>query len=528
MKLPYLRLPLAAALALLAGCASVSRREGADAVAQLLQPRLAGAFAWRNDAQGQAALDARTAELLAAPLTAESAFQLAQLRNPDITTQYAELGIAQADVVAASRIGNPTFSASAMRQDSRHKTGFGLDLPLGELLLLPARKRFAAADYALAQQRIAARLFGLALDTRDDWHAAASAQQVATLREAVAEAAGASAELAQRYHAAGNISALELKLEQAAASQARIAAARARADSLRARLALNTRLGLSGAQADAWTLALPLAGPLQHEDDEQALLSLAHEQNLGLAAARSEVAQMDHVLQLAQRWRLLGTVEVGAERENEIDGARLSGPSLALALPLFDQGQAAIARAQARLEQSRAALAREELQLDNSVRLGVAQVATLRRIAADYRDALVPQREAIVQRQLERHNYMLIGAFELLLAKQQEYDAYQGYIESVRDYWQARSALARAVGTRLPSDTQAAQPVLDIDSVLDPAAGGGEHDGHGGHQGHGGAAPAAAPDPHAAHRMPPLPAPATPQPAQTDAHDGYTPRKEQP
>ena len=91
----------------------------------------------------------------------------------------------------------------------------------------------------------------------------------------------------------------------------------------------------------------------------------------------------------------------------------------------------------------------------------------------------------MVARQTERLNYMLIGAFELLLARQQEYDAYQGYIDSVRDYWQARVALARAIGTRLPSDAQPPQPVLDLDAVLKPAAADGGHDAH---QGHGGAA----------------------------------------
>jgi cobalt-zinc-cadmium efflux system outer membrane protein len=45
---------------------------------------------------------------------------------------------------------------------------------------------------------------------------------------------------------------------------------------------------------------------------------------------------------------------------------------------------------------------------------------------------------------------MLVGQFELLLAKQEEYDAWQGYLEAVRDYWVARSDLERAIGGALP------------------------------------------------------------------------------
>ncbi|HSX60789.1 MAG TPA: TolC family protein, partial [Tahibacter sp.] len=467
--------------ALLSGCASVSRREGADNVERLLQTRLPGGFAWRSDADGAAAIDARSAELLSTPLTPDSAFRLAQLRNPDIASRYAELGIAQADVVAASRIGNPGFSASALADGGASTVTLGLGLPLSDLLLLPSRKRLAAGEYERAQQTIAAALMNLAADTADAWYAAAGADQVAVMRDAVASAAAASAELAGRFHAAGNISALQLKLEQAAATQARIAATSARADALRARLALNARLGLSGAQASQWTFALPLAAPVEREDGIDALQTLAREQRLDLAAARGEVELLADALSLARRWRLLGSVEIGAEREREADGSRKSGPTLALALPLFDQGQAAIARAQARLEQGRAALARLELDIDNDVRLGVERVAAQREIAQAYRDALIPQREAVVAREGERFNYMLIGAFELLLARQQEFDAYQGYLEAVRDYWQARVALARAVGTRLPSDAQAPRPALGVDAVLRPAPA----SGHGGHEGHG-------------------------------------------
>jgi cobalt-zinc-cadmium efflux system outer membrane protein len=49
---------------------------------------------------------------------------------------------------------------------------------------------------------------------------------------------------------------------------------------------------------------------------------------------------------------------------------------------------------------------------------------------------------------------MLLGVFQLLLAKQAEVEAYRQYIESVRDYWIARAELERAVGTTLKSARQ--------------------------------------------------------------------------
>jgi outer membrane protein TolC len=41
---------------------------------------------------------------------------------------------------------------------------------------------------------------------------------------------------------------------------------------------------------------------------------------------------------------------------------------------------------------------------------------------------------------------MLIGAFDLLLAKQNELEAYQKYLEAIRDYWIFRADLQRSLG----------------------------------------------------------------------------------
>ena len=82
----------------------------------------------------------------------------------------------------------------------------------------------------------------------------------------------------------------------------------------------------------------------------------------------------------------------------------------------------------------------------------------LREIVDTHRDVLIPQRESVVARSQEQQNYMIIGVFELIQAKRQEYDAYQSYLEAIRDYWLARTDLMRAVGARLPSESAAMGP----------------------------------------------------------------------
>jgi cobalt-zinc-cadmium efflux system outer membrane protein len=76
---------------------------------------------------------------------------------------------------------------------------------------------------------------------------------------------------------------------------------------------------------------------------------------------------------------------------------------------------------------------------------------------------------------------MLLGVFELLALKQDEFHAYQGYIEAIRDYWLARADLGLATGTQLPSTAQIGGQGLDIDQLTKPPSPGMDHSGHKGH-----------------------------------------------
>ena len=46
---------------------------------------------------------------------------------------------------------------------------------------------------------------------------------------------------------------------------------------------------------------------------------------------------------------------------------------------------------------------------------------------------------------------MLLGVYQLIQAKQAEFEAYRDSIEALRDYWIARSDLERAIGGRIGS-----------------------------------------------------------------------------
>jgi len=433
------------------GCATLGPDRGRIETDTLVSSRSNPALEW---AQSPTA-DADAARLREQPMTPVNAVQMALLRSPRLQQEYARLGLIRADVQEAIQVANPRLNARRLSGDGLVTTTLGLAMPLVDLLVLPSRVRLARADYERAKREIAASILAVTADVEAGWYGYVGAQQIADMRATVASGMATAADLAQRFFEAGNINELQLKQEQAAASQARIDAARARADAQRARLQLNTLIGLSGTDAD-WPVSPELPTPVAEEDSAEVLQTLSRNTNLQLMAARQEVLVMEGALAATRRFRLLGGTEIGYEREREEDGARLKGPTINLELPVFNQGQARVARAQALLAQSRARLGQLELAAGNAVRLGTERVRVLRAIVETHRDVLIPQRESVVARSQEQQNYMIIGVFELIQAKRQEYDAYQSYLEAIRDYWLARTDLLRAVGARLPSESMAA------------------------------------------------------------------------
>jgi cobalt-zinc-cadmium efflux system outer membrane protein len=58
----------------------------------------------------------------------------------------------------------------------------------------------------------------------------------------------------------------------------------------------------------------------------------------------------------------------------------------------------------------------------------------------------------------EQYSAMLLSAYQLLAAKQNEVNAYREFIEALRDYWIARADLERATAAAIPSGVPTAPP----------------------------------------------------------------------
>lgn len=417
--------------------------------------------------------------LISKPLTADSAIRIALVNNATLNASYASLGIAAADLYAAGRIRNPIFSLSTLDSNvsgERNLITFGLITSFTDLITSTARKRYAKGEFSAIKQSLGAEILNIAAETETAFYNFVAAKQVAALHAQIAKAGDLSLQLAKRYYDAGNITPREYTLEHAAASESQLSSLEAKAEATAKRSELANLLGLSS--ADAWDSPAQLPVPLEQEENIEQLIKLAQQSRLDLAAAVTRTDLLASRLGITNWTRWLGELDVGIEHERESDGAELTGPTLEWEIPIFTQNRDKQLRADAELKIAITEVQRLNVVIENAVRLAHAGTQNTKARVNEYREKLIPARIEAVLRAQEEENFMLIGIFELLETKQQEYDAYQGYLKVVRDYWLARTELTRAVGNTLPSSANISKEHLNVEDYLTPKSNAVDHSTH--------------------------------------------------
>jgi cobalt-zinc-cadmium efflux system outer membrane protein len=436
-----------------AGCAQVPKEAGFNEVKGLVEQRIDSRLHWSQDTEADREVEKAIEDLLKNELTPEAATQIALLNNANLQAVYEDLGITQADVVEAGLLENPVlFGRVRFPNKSEESNNYEFEITQNflNILMLPARKKLSAIRFEQVKLQVADEVIQLVAEVRKSYFSAVGARQIRDVKKEITSAAGNSFELAHRLYAAGNIDELELALKNAHFEQSRLELANSETALLDAREQLTRLMGLWGPQIN-WRLPEQLSEIPSDEIPLEHLVSMAIENRLDLAAEKNAVEALAQALGITIDWRWIGHVEVGISTERETDRTWVTGPSLAIELPIFNQRQADIARLEAQLRRSQKRLTAQAIEIRSEVRSLRNRLIMQRNLIEHYRRTLLPLREQIVGLTLKKYNYMLAGAFDLLMAKQQEFEAYQNYIEAIRDYWIIRADIQRSLGGHLPA-----------------------------------------------------------------------------
>jgi cobalt-zinc-cadmium efflux system outer membrane protein len=427
-----------------------------DPVAGTVKARTGHDLTWQEDADARDATLHTVRNLLKKPLTANRAAQIALLNNPGLQAVFEEVGISAAELREAGMLKNPSLDVSIRfpdRPPSATDAEEGVVFNILDLLMLPLRKHVAAGQLEIAQLHASDEALKLVAETKAAIYTLQADEQIVTRTKVMMEANTAALDLSKKQHDAGNINDLALLQQQTSNSQARIELMMAEAEVSEHREKINRLLGLRGADME-WMLSSELP-PLPAGDPMvKGLEFLAVSQRLDLAAAQREVSVQAQSLGLTKTYRFIGALDMGVDTEHNPDHSNVTGPTFRLELPVFNQGQARIARGQAGLRRAERQYESLEVDARSDVRELCSRLASKRAVAVLYRDELLPDRDAIIKLSLIHYNGMLLGAYDLFTAKTEELHTARDYVEALRDYWITRAELECVVGGRLEANSK--------------------------------------------------------------------------
>ncbi len=406
---------------------------------------------WETHVAAREKSFAAIAKLLRKPLTVASAVQIALLSNRELQAAFFEIGIAQADVLEAVTIPNPSVDFDVqfpVAASEMNRYGWLVAQEFVQILMAPLRKKIAAEQLEAAELRVAAQTLDLVAGVKTAYFTYQAGQQLLSRLERIQETNAAALDLAQKQFEAGNTTDLALLQAQAGYSQGRLDVARTEGDLRGEREKLSRLMGLWGAQTK-WEIKGEILPAPDADLRTGRLESLAVSQRLDLRAAHRDLTILVAALGLTKTYRWIPVLDMGFGGEKDVDGALNMGPTFRIELPIFNQGQARIARGEAQLRMAESRFEALAVTIRSEVRELRDRLLSLAEMARHYHDDLLPLRIRMVNKALLQYNAMQLSPYDLFTTKSLELETERAYIDTLRDYWITRAELERAVGGTL-------------------------------------------------------------------------------
>jgi outer membrane protein TolC len=446
---------VAGVAALLGGCAGFSPDGGLGPVQAISYSELNKDVVKIGDDATAGSAKARVDQLLRKPLTADSAVQIALLNNRGLQAAFNELGIAEAQMVAARLPPNPTFGISKLSGRFEIEIERQVAGSLFALATLPARAEIADDRFRTAQLRTAETVLKLAADTRRQYYRAVAANaQVGFYRQAKASSDAAS-ELFKRLGESGGINKLDQAREFAFDAELGTQLAQARLQQRQERERLVRQLGLWG---DDLKFALPgTLPPLPRIRTVKAIEAEALRKRIDIQVARADLEALAKSLGLTQATRFVNDVDllgrrtydrarsVSEDGHVERETSRSRTLELEIEIPIYDFGQSKAALAEQTYMQAANRLAEKAVNVRSEAREAYTGYRASHDIALQYQNNVLPLRKIIQDEALLHYSGMLTDVTQLIVDARGRILSNVAAINARRDFWIAHTDFKHAL-----------------------------------------------------------------------------------
>ncbi|MCP4738011.1 MAG: TolC family protein [Bosea sp.] len=445
---------LAGTAALLGGCAGFSPDGGMAPIQAAAYAEIGKEVTKIGDDQAALTAKARVDQLLRKPLTADSAVQVALLNNRGLQAAFNELGIAEAQMVAASLPPNPRFGISKLSGRFEVEVERQIVGSLLALITLPARAEIAGDRFKTAQLRAVEAVLRLAADARRQYYRAVAANaQVAFYQEAKASADAAS-ELFKRLGESGGVNKIDQAREFAFEAELTVQLAQARQQQSQERERLIRQLGLWGGDLKFRVGSLP---PLPRLQSVKAIEAEALRKRVDIQIARAELDTLAKSLGLANATRFVNDIDllgrrtydrgrsIGADGDVEREVRRSRTLELEIDIPIYDFGQSKVALAEQTYMQAANKLAEKAVNARSEAREAYTTYRANYDITRQYQNNVLPLRKIIQDQSLLQYSGMLNDVTDLITDARNRILSNVAAINARRDFWIAHTDFKHAL-----------------------------------------------------------------------------------
>ena len=439
MQVPVTKALIVATLIHAAGCA-VDPQHELEEVQEAVRERTGHSVAWIRTPEEQQRVEEQKRELLAGGLTRTEAVQIALLDNRNLQALMEEVGVTKANLVQSYLLSNPNVSA-ALRfpvDGGKDIIESGLLGFLSDIWVVPLRYSMQEHMTAAALRRVEAAVVDVAVETT-------RAYDHVLLAQAQLELSGKAESLQEDILArtkvrfgSGMASDLEVHQSDAQAAQRVVEKARAERNLAQAKAKLAAFLNLDPPQEAQLELLDTLDGAELPDWEVEDAVAYAVEHRLDLASLTQSIEQADWAVTLAKT-RIFGDVKVGVSHEGVIDEEHEVGPSLSLELPIFDQNQAQVAKAEYRLRQRQKLLEAAKVELRLEVQTLLAELTYRARQLRVWRERERPALTAATEFATRFGNMMRLEFLHSLHARERLLQRRREYLDAL---WHLRVTLA--------------------------------------------------------------------------------------
>jgi cobalt-zinc-cadmium efflux system outer membrane protein len=433
-----------------AGCASVQTQKEWEKVKAFSKERTGIETRWQQTEEDIRVAKESANKLLSDGLTEEDAVSIALLNNRKLQASFEEIGVAKADLVQAGLFTNPNLSALFRFPFG----GGGTDIEavglikISDFWQIPLRKKVAAARLDSAILEVSEEILNTVAEAKsahNEYIALFRLRQETEKMKKQMEELKNHLIYRQKF---GLTREIDIYMADAEAIELGEGLSGVEKDLYISRIHLNRVLGLSTEQFD-YEIIGELPEEFKPVPDLETLISHAFSFRTDIQISKAEVEDSKRVLALEQK-RVFSNVEAGIAYEKDPGGTDFLGPDIEIQLPLFDQNQAQIAKAEYRLRQKEKELQAKMGHVREEVSAIMEKLSFLRSRVNLVREKLMTIRQAAVEYAEKYFDAMQLNMLYLLEARQKLFETERRLVESLREYRNAEIELEKALGGIIP------------------------------------------------------------------------------